>query len=439
MMSNKNQKHLGLILFLQILGGAYFLWFLLNHGYLPSPFVHEKSDTFMDLFHSLHWADNPGRYTDWRSVYPPVNFLLLTALKFILLGQTAWGNGFEMRDAGQPVVVMLLCAYLLIPAWVVRSGYWKNFSRTERVLLYLIIILSPPMLFALERGNLVLLCLLFIAVLLDSSGWRRILCVALLINLKPYFVLLLLLPAVRRQWRLFLQEAACAGLLFMLSGLLLGDPKFLHFFTNLFSFSTNLKLFSYQEILAMPSSISFISFLLAQQHVVHAGMYASWFNPLWLIRIVETAKWGLIVWALLAVVKNQRNFSDTQITALLVAIITNLGIWVGGYSLIYYAALIPVLLRMRDAHIYAGLLAGMVLPLDFLPLAHASFGDQYAYITNSIVDVKWTLSLASMAKPFLNFALLAALAREFWTTRAPYTATPSPTGWKTAEARVSTE
>ena len=47
---------------------AYYLFFLNSHGYLPTPFIYDKSDTFMDFFHTMIWADRDGRYTEWGSV-----------------------------------------------------------------------------------------------------------------------------------------------------------------------------------------------------------------------------------------------------------------------------------------------------------------------------------------------------------------------------------
>ena len=37
---------------------------------LPTPFFYDKSDSFMDFFHTNYWAFNDSRYTDWSAIYP---------------------------------------------------------------------------------------------------------------------------------------------------------------------------------------------------------------------------------------------------------------------------------------------------------------------------------------------------------------------------------
>jgi len=408
-------KYLLVILLLQVFGFAFLLWFLFTQGYLPSPFLSDKADTFMDLFHPLYWAQDAGRYTEWKSIYPPLNFLLLRAGNVLNLGEAVSHNAFELREASLPVIYAWFFSYLLIPALMVRSASWQVFSSNERVLLYLIIILCVPMLFTLERGNLILLCLLVLPFYLGNTGWRRNLCLALLINLKPYFALLLLIPLIRRNWRLFLKQVAWAGVLFLVSGILLIDPTFLNFFCNLFSFASE-TVQSLRDILSMPSSISFISSIFKDFQSKYTDFFALRALTQLMVFIVEFVKWGIIAWAILAAAQNQKHFTDQQITALMLVIITNIGVWVGGYSLIFYSALIPVLLCMSNPRLYACLLFGMILTLDVIPLAVHSVGYKYSYITNTIVDVNWYLTLSGVARPFLNLILLAALAKEFWRT-----------------------
>jgi len=82
--SSPNEYNLVLVLILIInaLGLAYYISHVIEYGYLPSPFVYDKSDTFMDLFNTMYWAYYEGRYTDWGSVYPPLGFLFLKIINF---------------------------------------------------------------------------------------------------------------------------------------------------------------------------------------------------------------------------------------------------------------------------------------------------------------------------------------------------------------------
>lgn len=425
-MLNIRTKHLLMVLLMQTLGLVYFLWYLSAYGYLPSPFVADKGDTFMDLFQPMYWAQKDGRYTEWGSVYPPLNFLLLQVANAFNQGQAVLQNPFELREAGLHVILVWLFVYFLIPALMVRSTIWKVFSSKQRVLFYLIIVLCAPMLFALERGNLLILCLLVLPLYLESAGWRRDLCLALLINLKPYFALLLLIPLIRSNRRQFFKQVTWAGLLFMASGILIRDPTFLLFFSNLFSFSSQ-PVLQLRDILAMPSSISFISSIVRDFHANNADFFVLLAMTKFVVFIVESIKWGIIFWAIWAVSKTHQHFTDQQITALVIAIITNLGVSVGGYTLIFYIAVLPVLLCMRNSRFYAGLLLGMILPFDFIPVIVHSLGPSYSYITNSTVDLNWSFTLSSVARPFINFILLAVMAREFWTSTPSSSSKPTGT------------
>jgi hypothetical protein len=152
------------------------------------------------------------------------------------------------------------------------------------------------------------------------------------------------------------------------------------------------------------------------------------------ILCVEAAKWGVVAIALIALRAKAAVARDAEIFALLVVLISNLGVWVGGYSLIFYATLLPVFLKMRARVLYVGALALIALPLDIIPLRGDFIGMQYSYLADSRVDIYWTLGLGSLLRPFVNLALLLVLSLEFLNRRVkssgeiPYAA--STAVWK---------
>jgi hypothetical protein len=105
---------------IQLLSVYYYFMYFADNGYLPSPFVFDKSDSFMDLFHPMWWASNEGRYTEWASVYPPLNFILLNIVKWISLGGASFSDSFALRDAGYSIKVIFIFLYLLTP--IIVSG-----------------------------------------------------------------------------------------------------------------------------------------------------------------------------------------------------------------------------------------------------------------------------------------------------------------------------
>lgn len=100
------------------------------------------------------------------------------------------------------------------------------------------------------------------------------------------------------------------------------------------------------------------------------------------------------------------------ILALGVVIISNLGTWVGGYSVILYIPLVPILLRMNRAYLYLVALVVLFLPLDAVGLVAQNIGTRYSYVSDTVVTVNWTLGLGAVLRPSINLALLVALSYE---------------------------
>lgn len=364
----------------------------------------------MDFFSPLYWSDNDGVYTVWRSIYPPMVFIFLKLVKLTFLGNSIFSDAMALRASAFPVVFFILFSYLLAPIIVLKTKLWNNFTGAEKALLYLIMILSTPMLFTLERGNLIIYTLFFLAFVLSSAGLFRALCIAVLINLKPYLALLLFYYLIRRSWKDFWLCTLLSGMLFVVTGILL-DQHFLLLFSNLLSFSEITSL-SLKEIMAMPSSISAFSYVFNHEAITHATKFSYLLNLHAIANVISAIKWIVISWIFVALYNYQNRLSDTQIFAILLVVISNLGIWVGGWTFIFYITLLPVFLTMRLRNVYCFILVLLFAPLDFIPLSKQTIGEQYSYLTNSIVEVHWTLGFGSVLKPILNFILMVTLLYE---------------------------
>ncbi|MHB8741984.1 MAG: glycosyltransferase 87 family protein [Sulfuricaulis sp.] len=408
----KRLAYIGMILLPIVAGFFYYVHFLMTYGYLPSPFMYDKSDTFMDFFNPLYWAYDSGRYTDWGSVYPPLSFGILRLVNFVLAGG-GYGDPDMMRDYSQSVIIGFCLLYLAAPAILLNTKHWQDFAISEKFLIYFVIILSTPMLFTLERGNILLLCPILLSLVLLRIGFLRCFCIALLINIKPYFALLMIYYIARRNWNGLATCVVLSGLIFILSGLAL-DNNFLVFFTNLFNFSQDNGVFSLREVLALPSSISAFSYVLKNPD---GAMFASDFlNPeriIIIIYIIEAIKWGVLAISLAVLFTRSALLRDAEVFSLLVVAITNLGIWVGGYTFIFYIALTPVFIKMRGRWLYIGLLSILAMPLDIIPLLSSFIGQQYSYLSDSYIDIQWTLGLGSAIRPVVNLILLLLLSGEF--------------------------
>jgi hypothetical protein len=400
---------LALILGIQLLGFSYYLWFLSQHGYLPSPFYYVKGAVLLDFFGPIFWSDTNGIYAA-GSFYPPLSFLFLKLVKLVFVGGATYSDSFALRESGTFAILFFLISYLIAPIFVIRTKLWNGFNSTEKTLLYFVIIISTPMFFELERGNIIIYTLFFLAPVLCSKGLSRVVCITVLINLKPYFALLLFYYLIRRNWKEFWLCTFLSGTLFLITGILV-DQDFLLFFSNIFNWTQYATTLSLKEIMAMPSSISAYSYVLDSEKIQQTK-YGYFLNLHAIANSISVIKWFVLAWVFVALYNNHNRLTDVQILAVLLVVITNLGTWVGGWTLIFYITLLPVFLSMRFRNIYLAILLLLFAPLDVIPLAKETLGEQYSYLTNAIVEVHWTLGMGSVLKPILNFILLATLLYE---------------------------
>lgn len=175
------------------------LWFFVTFGYLPQPFVFDTNDTYMDWFNVAYWAHRPGIYDVWRSIYPPLSFVFLD---LTTLPGCYVGSPFHARDCDWLSHATILAFYAIDVAlvWVAlkRNDAASALPRTIAVALGL------PLLFTLERGNLILVAFAAFVVaygpITRSRRWHAA-AIAVTINFKPYLVLPALAQAMRREWR----------------------------------------------------------------------------------------------------------------------------------------------------------------------------------------------------------------------------------------------
>ena len=175
------------------------LRFFLEFGYLPQPFVFDTNDTYMDWFNTAYWANNRGIYDVWRSIYPPLSFVFLDATS---LPGCYLHNSFTPRDCDWLARSTIHAFYVVdvLLAWVCFRRLDRRTAPTRTIA----IALGLPMLFTLERGNLILVAFAFFMVahgpVTASKPWRWF-AAAVTINFKPYLVLPMLAYAVKRDWR----------------------------------------------------------------------------------------------------------------------------------------------------------------------------------------------------------------------------------------------
>lgn len=188
-----------LLLALIMAGLVHALWHLEVRGYLPQPFIWDPQDTFMDWFNPAYWAHREGIYSVWRAVYPPLSFAILQFLTNPACYASSPFVGRECDWLAQILIVGLYCAAILASFRTLRLVDPR--TATIRTLA---LGLGLPGLYLLERGNLLILCQIALALVVvpQAAGkWTRALAAGVMINLKPYLLLPVLAWGARRDWR----------------------------------------------------------------------------------------------------------------------------------------------------------------------------------------------------------------------------------------------
>ncbi|MBP2276068.1 hypothetical protein [Sphingomonas sp. PL20] len=178
--------------------GRMAMFFHANH-YLPAPFVFDTNDTFMDWFNTAFWANRPGAYDVWRSIYPPLSFVFLDLAS---LPGCYRDSPFHARDCDW-VGRSAIGALYLIDVILLWIAFRRNDRRTAipRTAAFAV---GLPLLYTLERGNLILAGFAAFIVAygpVTRSPLARAVANAVAINFKPYLVLGAFAHAVRREWR----------------------------------------------------------------------------------------------------------------------------------------------------------------------------------------------------------------------------------------------
>jgi hypothetical protein len=171
---------------------------VLVDGYLPDPFLHAKSDTFMDWYNPAYWANNQGTYSIWQSIYPPFCFVILR----LFSSRECYAYSVDVERQCDPTGIVLITVFTLVNFVLV----WRVFRKVDRLTApprAIAVGLGFPVLYAWERGNLLVLC--FTAFILAygnllKSARLKALCAAISLNFKPYLILALAGRFIKRDW-----------------------------------------------------------------------------------------------------------------------------------------------------------------------------------------------------------------------------------------------
>lgn len=395
-------------------GLAYCALYLYRNSFLPPPFFYEPSDTYADWFNPAFWSRDEGTYDVWKTVYPPLSFVVLRVVGISRCYPDRRGYdfsaGLDARDCDWIGLGAIWLVFLVNLALV-----WKVFNRRDRTTALprtICLGLGLPMVDALERGNLVLLsftCLLLGLAPLLRSAWLRWLAAGLAVNFKVYLIAAIVPLLVKRRWRWVEGALIAVVLVYLVSFALLGRGTPIEIFNNIRDFAqiplTQIMdqwyTTTYQPLLSLiEEGIVPFNLLIGSRNVDLIVL---------VVPLVQHAVQGAIALAMAATMLRPEAIPSYRVINLgiLMALITTEP---GGYTMMYFM-LFTLLEPWRGiARSWAiAVCYVLALPLDIVidrlpPIARDTYFGDHATIIN------YHITIGPFVRPLLILSIALALA-----------------------------
>ena len=218
----ERRRRVEIVLALLVVGGLTLAaWRFVQQGYLPQPFYYRVSDTLMDLYAPALWAKHADAYSKWHSIYPPLSFVYLNIAS---LNSCYSGDELTARNCDWLARAVLFVVFLGNMVLVYRN--YRLADAATAVPRTIAMGLGLPMLYALERGNLLILCFTcFVLGYGDLIGRRWIRCLALAgaMNFKPYLVFVVVPMIIKRRWGWVVACGLMGGAIYLATALWYGS------------------------------------------------------------------------------------------------------------------------------------------------------------------------------------------------------------------------
>lgn len=398
------------IVVIQVVNASFYILFLLKNKYLPAPFIMDKADTFMDFYNPLFWVIKGGFYSSFDSFYPALNYFFLRIFS-LGLSPDLVNEPRLLRDSSLVISITLITFYCLIVFLVTNMGEWRRIKPVHGAIIFTGCMLSTPVLFALERANLIFLSLLFLGLYLNarSEFWRAIF-LALLINIKPYYIVFLV-PFININnfnLRFILMVLLIAFSIFMGLGWF-ADMDFIGYIHNFYNFSNGNSI-PIVHVLVMPNSLDAIFLPLERVQfyvkIVQKFPILEDLSFPFLYLIIKSL--NLLTLLLLIALTIFKRLSSLELLIGVFIVLTNLSISTGGYILMIYIILIPYLINSDE---YRKLLLPVMIiffiPFDWINIWPIHFESISSYLGNNhLWNIDFYIGLGSIVRPLANYSLM---------------------------------
>lgn len=400
--------------------------FFALYGYLPSPFFADKGESLMDWFETAYWSRTPGAYSLWGSVYPPLSFVVARAFS----SSACYAHSSKLARLCDPWSPAILLGFLAIGVATTLFALRRP-AGPNAVPRTIALCLGSSMLYGLERGNMALLAYPFFVLGFSKalrSGWLRIACAAVALNLKPYLLLSGVGWLARRRWAWLASLFAAGAGVYLASWAAFGSGSPLEVMRNMV---VPLRVPTHAGLDLMGFSSSYDSLLVV---LGTPGQFPITIGPgaaAALRAVVFTLLCaGWIGWwtCCLGAARRPSVLSSQRLAAISLAVLFSI-CTPGGYSVIFLLFLV-FLERWEGLARKVALVSAYLwcIPFD-APVKILGHHAGYSFLASRIVSQQTALTLGELVRPALvlviEFALIAAslsdLRRGWRTEQAPPT------------------
>lgn len=412
-MNRKAMRWMTIVLLLsEVAFFTYAVAYVYLKGSLPPPFYYDTNDTYMDLYNTMYWSWNEGRYDNWRSIYPLFVFLIGQIVSDTSCAATVV-SPFGYRSCDTNAVWFLFLAYFIggvAAAVAVVHGARINLAKATG-LVYLgawivIVLLSVPGLFALERGNTIVLLLFLLAVVsLCGFKWPSAIALGVGICIKPYVVALLFVPVLNRKYIFLCATLATVVTVCMFSLILIPDVHWSMLFENITSFASTGAI-SVMDRLWFPTSLSAYTRVLDSRYAllfndqfVIQSMLVFFSFLLWTGRVV-------FLFGFLCLLKlNEKVDPNLLYAYILVGLLVSTDS-IGGYGILLLLPFLGNLIGVMEGKLLSISLIALLIPLEIPSWPSKNCQGLYVFLTDSICTGVASVSLWSYVRPFVLMLLL---------------------------------
>lgn len=166
---------------------AYWLFMILSRcTYVDGYFVNDFADTSMDYFNMLSNLYVLDPYAD-NANYPAMCFLILRVLYHMIPLLPEGNNGFYLRNyMPAQLGYIIYSIILLLGTYEILKSFWTE-SEREKKIIAISLIISGPFIFSIERGNIILVAILFLLLFIrlynsENRKYRYVAYIALAIS-----------------------------------------------------------------------------------------------------------------------------------------------------------------------------------------------------------------------------------------------------------------